>query len=324
VILSNTNIPLMMASLGFVVICLLSLGILIYCRQAAYRRSLIKKIKNSDDLWGYSENEAEVLSLPGETDNVFARFLSNIGIRFQPKQSTDEASTKLKFLRAGLRGKNITPIFWGTKILLAVSLPFIFILGMSILYPAMQTLHILIAVSFLILLGMAIPDLWLRFKTSRRKDRLVKAFPDALDLLVVCVEAGMGLDAAFHRVGKEMGLTHPDLSDEFKLLNLELRAGKSRRNALRNLAERTDIEDVSNLVTVLLQTDRFGTSVAQSLRIFSDSFRTARYQRAEEIAAKIGTKLIFPLVFFIFPSFFVVAVGPAAIEMYKMFINNGM
>jgi tight adherence protein C len=131
----------------------------------------------------------------------------------------------------------------------------------------------------------------------------------------------MGMDAAFNRVGKELGINHVDLSDEFKLMNLELRAGKPRRKALRNLAERTDIDDVTSLVTMLLQTDRFGTSIAKSLRVFSDSFRTARYQRAEEIAAKMGTKLIFPLALCIFPSLFVVAIGPACIQAFRMFMQ---
>ena len=153
------------------------------------------------------------------------------------------------------------------------------------------------------------------------KKRLAKGFPDALDLMVVCVEAGMGLDAAINRVGEELGLSHPELSRELNHLNLELRAGKSRQTALRNLANRVDMEDVNSLVTLLIQTDRFGTSVAQALRVFSDSFRTARYQRAEEIAAKIGTKLIFPLVLFIFPSLFVVTLGPALIMAYRTLLQ---
>ena len=156
-------------------------------------------------------------------------------------------------------------------------------------------------------------------RTAKRKKRLFRGFPDALDLLVVCVEAGMGLDMAIHRVGEEIGLTHPELAEELKLLNLELRAGKTRNSALRNLSKRTDIEDVKSLVTLLIQTDRFGTSIAQALRVYSDSFRTTRYQRADEIAAKMGTKLIFPLAFCMFPSFFVVAVGPALIQIFRVF-----
>jgi tight adherence protein C len=196
-----------------------------------------------------------------------------------------------------------------------------FFIVVAVFFQSLATKYVLLGTAILVLLGMALPDFWLRIKTSGRKERIEKAFPDALDLLVVCVEAGMGLDASFNRIGKELELTHPDLSAEFKLMNLELRAGKPRRRALRNLAERTDIDDVSSLVTMLLQTDRFGTSVARSLRIFSETFRTTRYQKAEEIAAKIGTKLVFPLAMCIFPSFFVVAIGPAAIQAWRMFMQ---
>jgi len=176
----------------------------------------------------------------------------------------------------------------------------------------------LYGVSFLAILGLFLPDIWLSVRTSGRKERLFKGFPDALDLLVVCVEAGMGLDAAFNRVGEELGLSHPELSQELNLLNLELRAGKPRLAALRNLAQRTNIDDVNSLVTLLIQTDRFGTSAAQALRVFSDTFRTTRYQRAEEVAAKIATKLIFPLVLCIFPSMFVVVLAPAVIRIYRV------
>ncbi|NIM99593.1 MAG: type II secretion system F family protein, partial [candidate division Zixibacteria bacterium] len=149
--------------------------------------------------------------------------------------------------------------------------------------------------------GFYVPDLWLRIKIARRRGKIAKGLPDALDLLVVCVEAGLGLDTAINRVAEEIKLGHKVLSDELKLLTLELRAGKSRRDALKNLALRIDWEDIKSLVTLLIQTDKFGTSVAQALRVYSDALRTKRYQRAEEIAAKIPVKLVFPLVFFIFP-----------------------
>ena len=149
---------------------------------------------------------------------------------------------------------------------------------------------------------------------------MLEGIPDALDLLVVCVEAGMGLDAAINRVAEEIKLTNRILSDELKFLNLELRAGKSRQAALRNLAMRTDLEDVNSLVTLLIQTDKFGTSVAKALRVYSDTFRTKRYQKAEELAAKLPVKLVVPLIVFIFPSLFVTILGPAAIRIYEVFL----
>ena len=132
----------------------------------------------------------------------------------------------------------------------------------------------------------------------------------------------MGLDAAINRVGEELNFNHPELGEELKRLNLELRAGKPLASALRNLAARTDIDDVNGLVTLIIQTDRFGTSVAQALKVFADSFRTTRFQRAEEFAAKLATKLIFPLALCIFPSFFIVALGPVFIQVYRIFFQE--
>jgi tight adherence protein C len=166
--------------------------------------------------------------------------------------------------------------------------------------------------------GYYAPGLWLRTAITQRKDALNRAIPDALDLMVVCVEAGLGLDQAIGRVGEEVGRSHPALSDELNLLSMELRTGVSRQEALRNIAHRTDLEEVRNLVALLIQTDRFGTSIGQALRVHADSMRTTRRLKAEELAAKLPVKLLFPLVFFIFPSMFIVIIGPAAIKMVRV------
>jgi tight adherence protein C len=155
---------------------------------------------------------------------------------------------------------------------------------------------------------------------KRRQHRIRLGLPDALDLLVVSVEAGLGLDQAIQRVSDELRFAHPDLADELRLINLELRAGKARSEALRNLADRTQLDDLSSLVAMLVQTDKFGTSVAQSLRVHSETMRTKRRQRAEEAAAKTGVKMVFPLVFCIFPAIFVVTIGPAAIRFVQVLV----
>jgi tight adherence protein C len=149
---------------------------------------------------------------------------------------------------------------------------------------------------------------------KRRAHKIRLSLADALDLLVVSVEAGLGLDQALQRVGAELAFAYPELSDELRLINLELRAGKARAEALRNLADRTGVDDLSSLVTMLIQTDKFGTSVAQSLRVYSETLRTKRRQRAEEAAAKTGVKMVFPLVLCIFPAIWIVTIGPAAIK----------
>jgi tight adherence protein C len=320
---SDPNIPLFLASLAFVVVCLLAMGIIIHFRGVRYRREIIDKIRSADDDLSVIEKDAPSLDLPSGSGNAFVKILSAIGVKANPGRSADDADIKLKFLKAGLRGRNVATVFWGAKFLLAIVLPAVFLFVTITFVKTMLLNHMLLGVMFLALVGLFLPDLWLRFKTSARKDRLAKGFPDALDLMVVCVEAGMGLDAAISRVGEEVGLSHPELSRELNLLNLELRAGKSRQTALRNLSDRMDIDEVNSLVTLLVQTDRFGTSVAQALRVFSDSFRTARYQKAEEIAAKIGTKLLFPLVICIFPAIFLVVLAPAVIRIYRVLVTGG-
>jgi tight adherence protein C len=169
-------------------------------------------------------------------------------------------------------------------------------------------------------LGYLIPDMLLTWRVHSRQHLLRRALPDALDLLVICVEAGLGLDQAFVKVSQDMRITHPKLSEELQLVNLEMRVGKSRIEALRELAHRTGLGDIKSLVAMLIQTERFGTSVAQSLRVFSDDMRTKRRQRAEEMSAKTSVKMVPALVFFIFPALMVVILGPAVLAIMQQLI----
>jgi tight adherence protein C len=178
----------------------------------------------------------------------------------------------------------------------------------------MPTENLFIALVMCVGGGYILPDFILSTRVRARQERIQLALPDALDLLVVCVEAGLGLDQAILKTSEELRVTHPDICDELNLVNLELRAGKPRKEALKNLADRTGVEDINGLVSMLIQTDKFGTSIAQSLRVHSDSLRTKRRQRAEEKAHKVSVKLVFPLVFLIFPAMFVVILGPGAIK----------
>ena len=202
---------------------------------------------------------------------------------------------------AGYRKPNAPIVFYGTKILLAVALPAAVFVALMFLGIPVRKMNLLLLLLAMALAGFYAPDLWVRLAIARRQEKITDGFPDALDMMVVCVEAGMGLDQAIKRISDEMKLTHRVISDEFAQMNMELRAGRSRQDAMRNLAARTDVEDVKSLVTLLLQTDKFGTSVANALRVHSDSMRTKRRQRAEEMAAKLPVKMLFPLVLFIFP-----------------------
>jgi tight adherence protein C len=165
--------------------------------------------------------------------------------------------------------------------------------------------------------GYAAPSTFVKLKARRRQHRIHRGLPDALDLLVICVESGLGLDQALMQVAKELEIAHPDISLEFTMVNVELRAGKRRAEALRSLAERTAVDELKKLVAVLIQADRFGTGVGQSLRTHADFMRVQARQKAEELAAKVGVKLVFPIFFCILPTLFVVTVGPMAVRMSR-------
>ncbi|OFW11704.1 MAG: hypothetical protein A3H96_03180 [Acidobacteria bacterium RIFCSPLOWO2_02_FULL_67_36] len=224
-----------------------------------------------------------------------------------PHSPKEMGSLRLRLVQAGYRRTEALTIFFGIRVMFALAL-FVFFSSGIVARPNMTVALAGLAMGY-VLPGMALARL-----AKRRAHQIRLALADALDLLVVSVEAGLGLDQALTRVGSELAFAYPALSDELRLINLELRAGKPRAEALRNLADRTGVDDLSSLVTMLIQTDKFGTSVAQSLRVYSETLRTKRRQRAEEAAAKTGVKMVFPLVFCIFPAIWVVTIGPAAIK----------
>ena len=238
--------------------------------------------------------------------------LKRVGER-APKSPKEMGSLRLRLVQAGYRRDEALTIFFGIRVAFALALFSIFsagIFGRPNLTMALGALG----------LGYILPGMVLARMAKRRAHRIRLSLADALDLLVVSVEAGLGLDQALTRVGQELAFAYPELSDELRLINLELRAGKPRPEALRNLADRTGVDDLSSLVTMLIQTDKFGTSVAQSLRVYSETLRTKRRQRAEEAAAKTGVKMVFPLVVCIFPAIWVVAIGPAAIKFIQVLV----
>ena len=316
-----SNIPILISASAFLAMSLLFAGLYQYIRQNARARELTEKVRKTGENRNTFNKEKSSSETRDAAQKPILNFLILLGKRLIPKQVADYAQMRTRFLMAGLRSANVPALFWGSKFLFAFSLPVCFILGIIFLKPVDGSTKLFISF-FLAFSGYYLPDIWLRMKTSARKNKIFEGIPDALDLLVVCVETGMGLDAGINRVAKEIKLSNEVLSEEFNILNLEIRAGKSRQDALRNLAERTGIEDIHSLVTLLIQADKFGTSIAQSLRVFSDSFRTKRFQKAEEIAAKLPVKLMVPLIFFVFPSLFVVILGPAAIRIYQVLLHG--
>ena len=218
-------------------------------------------------------------------------------------------------LRAGFRRPDAILAINGVKVLLPLALMVIAVV--SGLYRWNPVLVLALAA----LIGYLIPETWLLWRIRARQHRLRLAIPDGLDLLVICVEAGLGLDHALLRVSQELQIAHPELSQELQLVNAEMRLGKTRVEALRELARRTGLDDIKSLVAMLVQTERFGTSIAQSLRVYSDDLRLKRRQRAEEAAAKISVKMVPVLVFFIFPALMVVILGPAAVTIMRQFLK---
>jgi tight adherence protein C len=237
-----------------------------------------------------------------------------------PSEGFEKSSLKLRFAHAGIRHPAAPTAFFGVKATLTLGVPLIGYLAARLADALPQGNALLLQLLLLAAIGYYAHNAVLAHLVRMRQREIFEAFPDALDLMTVCVEAGLGTESALARVGEDMALKSPALSDELRLVNLELRAGADRERALRNLAIRTGVEEVGSFVTMLSQAERFGTSIAASLRVHSDMLRTRRRQRAEEAAAKIGLKLLFPLIFCIFPSLLVVLLGPAAIQIYRVLL----
>lgn len=243
-----------------------------------------------------------------------------------PAGDWETSPLRLKFIRAGIRGGDARLIYFGLKTLL----PLVFLLlGYVALSAAgyRQGMTFLLCLLLLAVVGCYLPNILLHWVMRNRVREMFDSFPDAADLLLICVEAGLGLDAAFTRVAEEIRLKSSALADELHLTNLEIRAGGTRESALYNLALRTGVEEIVTFSTMLNQADKFGTSIGDSLRVFSEDLRLKRQARAEELAVKVPTKMLFPLVVFIFPAIVMVIMGPAVIRLIRTILpmlNGGV
>jgi tight adherence protein C len=228
-----------------------------------------------------------------------------------PRSAEESSVVQKRLTRAGYRHPNALNVFYGAKVLVPILLTvFATVTGVYEWGP-------LFIYGLSIGLGFLAPDFWLGNRIKTRQRRIKLGLPEALDLMVICTESGLGMDQALARVASELKISQPEIRDELLLMGLEQKAGHPREQALKNLADRVDLPTMRALTTTLIQADQFGTSVAKTLRVYSDTLRTQRRQEAEEVAAKTTVKLVFPLVFFIFPSIFVVALGPAAISLWE-------
>jgi len=288
------------------------------------KRRIVEKIEKEGASEPRGVSTGDAAEPAGALKQYFVDLTTRLGKYSAPKGEEALTHRKKKLIVAGYRKSNAPIVFYGIKILLAVVLPSAVFIALMFLGIPVRKMAMLLLLLSLALVGFYGPDLWVRLAIARRQEKITDGFPDALDMMVVCVEAGMGLDQAIKRVADEMKLNYRIISEEFGQMNMELRAGRSRQDAMRNLAARTDVEDVKSLVTLLIQTDKFGTSIAQALRVHSDSMRTKRRQRAEERAMKLPVKLLFPLILFIFPSLFVAVIGPGAIQIYRVLLTGAL
>ena len=254
-------------------------------------------------------------------ENKDSSLLVKVGDMLTSDEEIAQSPMKIRLSNAGYNGENAVRSFIGAKFVLAILSPAFYAFILFLLRKPLDGIfmHLIVFAA----IGFFLPEVFVYIQTRSRREQLFCGLPDALDLMVICVEAGLGLDAAFQKVADEIHISNKVLSEELNLTCLEIRAGRPRRDALNNLALRAGIPDMKSLVTVLVQAERFGTNTAQALRTHSDDMRLRRRQRAEEAAAKTAVKLVFPLVLFIFPCLFIVLAGPAMIRLTQSLFAAG-
>lgn len=314
--------PIILSSIVFLVIIVGCYIADVLLRSWKKDRELINRTKRwsgqggEDDAGQAADSSAQ--SSWGRSVLVF------LGLASAKKRIESESifvETPLIYQRAGIYDATQLHSYEAIRYIL-LALPFVLMAGNQYIYHRPFNLQLALVAIALAYVGYNVPIIYLKKRASSRKRILDRTFPDAIDLLMVCVEAGMGLDAAIRRVSQEIHVTSPELSKEFRILSLELKSGKSRNICLKNLAERTGLSEIAKLVGLLIQADRYGTGVANALRVHSEEMRQRRYARLEEIAAKLPVKLVIPLILCIFPALFVVILGPAAIQLYRVLLSR--
>jgi tight adherence protein C len=313
------DFPIIISLFAFMVCLLMSLAVYIYLNSREASKVWSRRVEGRDEPLDVSPLDA---GLGQSLKRQFSDLLQTLGKANQPTDQAEVLNLRQALITAGYRSAPAPVFFLGAKMFCAM----VALLCLSLLphkwlgFPSTTNL-----IMFYVLAagaGYYAPSVWLRTAIGRRKETIMHALPDALDLMVVCVEAGLGLDQTINRVADEIKLSHNELSEEFHLLGLELRAGVARTDALRNLSRRIDLEEIKSLIALLVQTDRFGTSIGQALRVHSDAMKVGRQMKAEERAAKLPVKLLLPLIFFIFPSLFIIILGPAVIRIVRILLPS--
>jgi tight adherence protein C len=275
----------------------------------------------NDRLQSLNQDGAEELPAPNDSSvERIAELIAEPINRLVPPSAAEAGKLQKKLMHAGYRAANAVMIYRAIQLICLVGIPLVTVLVlMALARPLMDNWTYL---TMSVLSGYLLPRYYLDRQVSKRQLKLQWGMADALDLLVVAIEAGLGMNQAMVKVSSELRSAHPEISEEFELVNSEIRVGREREVALRNLADRTGVDDLRGLCAMLIQADRFGTSIARAVRVYSDSLRTKRRQRAEQAAQKAAVKLLIPLALFLFPTLFIAMLGPAAIQLLDNFINK--
>ncbi len=303
----------MLLIIGISTFVCISLGMLgVYWLFMRPQSAATERLKRLTDPSATSATVSVSLSDENAGEKFAERIATPIN-RLVPASAAEVQRLQKKLMQAGFRSNHAPIVYRSIQLLLMVSLPAVVALTCAILARPLNSALFWILAAFIV--GFFAPRYMLGRLIKSRQLRVRWGLADALDLMVISIEAGLGLNAAMVKVSSELKQVHPDISEEFELANLEIRVGRERDEALRNLAERTGVDDLRSLVAMLIQTDRFGTSIAKAIRIFSDSLRTKRRQRAEQAAQKAAVKLLFPLACFLFPTLFIAILGPALLQL---------
>ena len=312
------NTPLILSIATFIVTLLVYFAVASVVSAQRKERNLLKRTEE----WSEDINDTDGTASE-QRDLKRKGLLSFLGLPADNKNNSNSiySDTPLFYQRAGIYNPHTIKTYQILRFILALT-PLIILTFSHFVYRRPFNRMEFLAVFILGVVGYFLPVLWLKIVAHYRKKELNRTFPDAIDLLMVCVEAGMGIDSAIRRVSLEIYITSPELAKELRILSLELKTGKSRNDCLKSLARRADLPDVNNLVSLLIQADKYGTGVANALRVHAEEMRQKRYSRLEELAAKLPVKLVVPLILFIFPAFFVVIMGPALIQVLRVVIQR--
>lgn len=315
--MNASYLPILIAGLAFFSIMLGAMGLFQFFGNTGEVTRLKERIS------GKPSTESGGNPLSALWARLGASFAS-IGSKLLPGEGEGEDNTRSRLMHAGIRHPDALRIFFGVKVALTLGMAGLFLLVRNFAFGHMTLSATMLGATALAAVGSYGPEIWLRMQVGKRQKAVTNAMPDTLDLMVVCVEAGMSLDQAIQRVSSEMRTSGPEISQEFYQLTLELRAGRPRAEALRALASRVGLEDLNSLVSLLIQADMFGIGVGRTLRVYAESMRVRRHQKAEEKAAKLPVMLMLPLILCILPSLFAVIMGPAVIMFIDIFATlNG-